>query len=99
MNNSVHCRGAGMRRTLRKHLLNVLVGLFVALVVWPSGVGHCTDPAQAAVAPEAKADFAPQARPAGAKTAAIGSGFRVELVKSAPAEGTLRVGGAASFEA
>ena len=99
MNSSVHCRGAGMRRTFRQHLQNVLVCLFVALVVWPPGVGFCADPAQAAVAPEAKADFAPQARPAGAKTAAIGSGFRVELVKSAPTEGTLRVGGAASFEA
>jgi len=99
VNSSVHCRGAGMRRTFRQHLQNVLVCLFVALVVWPPGVGFCADPAQAAVAPEAKAGFTPQAKPADAKPAATGSGFRVELVKSAPTEGTLRVGGAASFEA
>ncbi len=73
MNSSAHCRGAGMRRTPRRDFLNVLVGLLVALIVWPSGVGSCADPAQAAVAPETKADFTPQARPAGAKTATTGS--------------------------
>lgn len=98
MNSSVLCRGAVWRRPHPPLLSRLALVLIVALSVLWAASARAADPAQAAVPSDAKAAFAPQARPAGSKIAA-GSGFRVELVKSAPGEGTLRVGGAASFEA
>jgi len=80
------------RRGLHLSLLLFVLGL----VICRPAAGRAADPVLAAVPPM---DNAYREAPAGARNEAAASGLRVELTKSAPAGDTLRVGGAASFEA
>lgn len=80
--------------------LGARVALAVGAVwlLWPSAAGLAAGAALAAVRAPGEPGAA-EARSPGASPGEPGPGLRIELAKSAPAEGTVRVGGAASFEA
>ncbi|MFP5258464.1 MAG: tetratricopeptide repeat protein [Acidobacteriota bacterium] len=90
----------GLLRAMAPHLPCLGLALFLAVLL-PAD-SRAADPAQAAVRgpglPDAPLTPAPATAPA-ATSAKDGQGLRVALRKTAPAEGTPRVGGAASFEA
>lgn len=94
MKNQVSVRGVGRRRFL---FLPVLLAFLGAVCLFVPRSTGAVEPLLASVPPPDPAGFA--AGPSKGQSEAAGDGLRVELVKSAPSEGTLRVGGAASFEA
>lgn len=79
--------------------------LLVLLAIAPCWLGAAatealaTDAAQAAVREPQPPQVDPLSPGASGEETAAGQGFRVELAKSAPPAGTMRVGGAASFAA
>jgi tetratricopeptide (TPR) repeat protein len=89
-----HLPGA-MTRPIR--FLPALLAVLLVLAHFPDAA-FAADPALASVRTSLAADRAPEAKPS-AETDKGGHGFRVDLKKSAPSEGILRVGGAASFVA
>ncbi len=76
----------------------VALAVWLAWLVWPSAASLAAEAALAAVRAPGEPGASEERRP-GTGAAAVASGLRIELVKSAPSEGTVRVGGAASFEA
>ena len=93
MNPLFHLFGAGRRR----FPLSVAVLAVLPLLLGGARPVPAADPALAAVSPLADPYATPPA--AEAPHASAVGGLRVELTKSAPSGNSLRVGGAASFEA